>query len=98
MFCKKKKDDLVGTLSEEIAQSTVYHPLRQICVYLHFTIMHKVIGVTLSWITPGLLARPETMSHGITKCLLKCLLFGIATFWRGRECCMESIRVNESIA
>ncbi len=31
------------TLSE--AQSTAYHHLRQICVYLHFTIMHKVIGV-----------------------------------------------------
>ncbi len=34
------------TLSEEIAQYTVYHHFRQICVYLHFTIMHKVIGVT----------------------------------------------------
>ena len=33
-------------LSEEIAQSTVYHRLRQICVYLHFTIMPKVSGVT----------------------------------------------------
>ena len=31
------------TLSEEIAQSTVYHHPRQICVYLHFAIMHKVI-------------------------------------------------------
>ncbi len=29
---------LRGTLSEEIAQSTVYHYLRQIYVYLHFTI------------------------------------------------------------
>ena len=38
------------------------------------------------------------MSRVITKCLLKCLLFGIATFWRGRECFTESIRVNESIA
>ena len=35
-----------GTLSEEIAQSTVYHHLKQIFAYLHFTIMHKVIGVT----------------------------------------------------
>ena len=34
------------TLSEEMAQSTVYHHLRKICVYLHYTIMHKVIGVT----------------------------------------------------
>ncbi len=33
------------TLSEEIAQSTVYHHLRQICVYHHFTIVHKVIEV-----------------------------------------------------
>ncbi len=32
-------------LSEEIAQSTVYHHLRQICVYHHFTIVHKVIEV-----------------------------------------------------
>ncbi len=34
------------TLSEEIAQSTVYHHLRQMSVDLQFTIMHKVIGVT----------------------------------------------------
>ncbi len=34
----------VYTLSEKIAhvQSTVYLHLRQICVYLHFTGMHKV--------------------------------------------------------
>ncbi len=32
-------------LSEEIAQSTVYYHLRQICVYHHFTIVHKVIEV-----------------------------------------------------
>ncbi len=37
---------IIPTLSEEIAQSTVYHHLRQICAYLHLTIMHKVIGVT----------------------------------------------------
>ncbi len=36
----------IHTLSEEIAQSTVYHHLRQICVYLHFTLMHKFIEVT----------------------------------------------------
>ena len=36
---------LYCALSEEIAQSTAYHHLIQFCVYLHFTIMHKVIGV-----------------------------------------------------
>ncbi len=48
-LCKMHKSYVAlrkQTLSEEIAQSTVYHHLRQICVYLHFTIMHKVIEVT----------------------------------------------------
>ncbi len=35
-----------NTLSEQIAQSTIYHHLLEICAYLRFTIMHKVIGVT----------------------------------------------------
>ncbi len=39
------KNNHDNTLSEEIAQSTVYHHLRQICVYHHFTIVHKVIDV-----------------------------------------------------
>ncbi len=30
------------TLSEKIAQSTVYLHLRQFCVFLHFTAVHKV--------------------------------------------------------
>ncbi len=41
-FFKSKYTNLASTLSEKIAQSTVYLHLRQLCVFLHFTAMHKV--------------------------------------------------------